>query len=492
MPSLTLTIRWLGGPEGVGSYHGGEWPPSPSRLFRALLAGCCRPGGIGRRGIEALERLERQSAPVILGPAPERLVPVAAAVPNNDGDRIFDQHHKGLPGKARQTASKLKTIRARQGWCVQGPVQYRWHFPHPDPDPGAFEQLAEGLSILGQGTDLAWADADWTETDAPQWGFAWIPDELSGEEAMAVPAPGEVERLGRKYESDRNRIEGPYVASTREPARQMARYRDPLAPPAFRWQAFMLRTTDDTSALALPGEQAMRVSGMVRHAIAGAAKRAGLDGDTFSAIMGHGGSARISVLPLPNAGHQWADGRIRRVIVRAPLMLEEEIWSQVVRRLTAAELVDEQGQKTHGILVPIARPKDDRVLWRFIEPATIWTSVTPVVLPGFDKRGGRGRPAKMTRRLLNQAQIPAQAVRHVRFDHAPGLMGMVQARALEVPHYLERYPIKFVTIEFHRPVRGPLMLGAGKGVGLGVLMQMPESRKGPANAAIADAADPPE
>ena len=480
MPALELTIRWLASDVGVAGYHGEDWPPSPSRVFRALLAGCCRPGGAGERGIEALRRLETVSPPTIIGPMPERLEAVAAAVPNNDGDKSFQFHQKGLPANARKTTSKLKTIRARRGWSVQAPVHYRWEFLKPDPDPEAFEQLAEGLTILGQGTDLAVATAKWLSEPARSAGHTWAPDEGGGDELLPVPSAGEIDRLTTKYRQDRSRVAGVHVGSAQELPPVMAAYRDPLSPPASRWQGFVLRTLDDRSTVAFEGDQVMRVAGMVRHAIGNAAKQAGLDPDTLTEIMGHGGAGRFGVLPIPNVGHAWADGYIRRVIVHAPRQVPEALWIRIVSRLTASELIDEKSREVRGMLVPITRGDDDRLLWRVTDRATTWTSATAVVLPGFDERRGKPRPEKVVKRLLSKARIPVAAVRRVEFHPAPMLPSVTPAGSVLVPRYLKGYPRKFITIEFHRPIAGPLVLGAGAGAGLGLLVHVPSGggRKG--------------
>lgn len=470
MPTLNLTVRWLTDAPGLAGYHGEEWPPTPSRVFRALLAGALRPGGAGDRGISALRRLERAGPPVIVAPQAQRLSTVRSAVPNNDGDRVFDLYEKGATSEARKRASQLKTLRSRSGWAVPVPVHYRWEFEGPDPDPEAFVVLAAGLSILGQGADVAFAHAVWSDEAPQDHMHCWIPDDVTGDVAIPVPSEGEVQRLVERHKSERRRVDGPQVASTREPQVAMARYRDPLAPPPVRWQAFALRTLDDQGSFAVPGREAMRVSGMVRHAIDEAADSAGLDDDVRSELMGHGGDARFGVLPVPNVAHRYADGRIRRVIVRAPLIVAEKIWAQILHRLTAAELVDAKRREPRGLLVPITRPEEDRILWRFTDRATFWTSAIPVILPGFDKRGGRSRPGKIVRRMLRHASIPADAVRQIRLDDAPRIRGVQRGGDVEVPHYLRHFPRKFLSIEFHSPVVGPLTIGAGRWNGLGTMV----------------------
>lgn len=470
MPVLHITVRWLASEPGRPSYHGQEWPPSPSRLFRALLAATSRPGGAGQRGREALQRLEAMEPPIILGPAPDRLEPVRTAVPNNDQDRVLALHHKGRPEEARKKASSSRTMRLRQGWSVPSPVEYRWHFPAEDPDPEAFMALSQGVTTLGHGVDLVMVTAHWAEEEPPRWGFIWQPDQAKGAEALPVPTNGEIERLDKAYERSRRRIQGTQVMSTREPLTALANYRNPLAPPPMRWQAFTVRTPDDSAPWATPGEEMMRLSGMVRHAVKRACELAGLDDALARSILGHGDDDhRLYVMPVPNVGHEWADGRVRRVLIASPLSLPEDTWNAVLLRMTGAELVEQGTGELKGLLAHIQRLREDRLLWRFLNASRIWTAASPVVLPGFDSRRGRPRPEKTVRRLLKHAGIPPEAIQRIRLDHAPRLPGVCAAWRTEVPHYLHHYPRKYVTVEFVRPVSGPLFLGAAQGVGLGLL-----------------------
>ncbi|MCE9664890.1 type I-U CRISPR-associated protein Csb2 [Halomonas sp. M5N1S17] len=468
MPVLQLTVRWLAG-EGLSAFHGAEWPPSPVRVFRALLAGVHRPGGAGARGLQALERLEQMPPPVIIGPLAHRLEPVTTAVPNNDGDRVLVEYQAGRHDKARRRTSQLKTMRRRQGWQVPTAVQYRWQFPEPDPDPQAYDLLAQGLTLLGQGTDLVAAHADWHDSEPARWGYAWIPT-TGGIEGMPVPSPGELERLTQAHADDRLRIQGETVRSAIEPPLHIAEYLDPLGPPPQRWQALSLRSPDAALPWSKTGTEAVQVAGMVRHAIHRAAKLAGLDQQVITELMGHGGEGRINVLPVPNVGHRWADGRVRRVLISAGTAVDQETWEAVTLRLGAMELISEPSGEVEAMLIPAVSVKLDAVFANFLRPATRWTSASPVILPGFDTRRGRTRPAKAAKRLLRHAGIPLEAVRHIELHPAPELAAVCTAQSIQVPRHLRDYPRVFVTLEFHRPVNGPLVLGAGAGLGFGLLI----------------------
>src|SRR5579875_3303449 len=73
-----------------GRYHGkDDWPPSPARLFQALVAGAGLSGPLEKNDREALKWLEQQPAPIIAAPrAWQPREGVLFYMPNNDSDRI--------------------------------------------------------------------------------------------------------------------------------------------------------------------------------------------------------------------------------------------------------------------------------------------------------------------------------------------------------------------------------------------------------------------
>ena len=75
------------------------------------------------------------------------------------------------------------------------------------------------------------------------------------------------------------------------------------------------------------------------------------------------------------------------------------------------------------------------LLGRLLGESRVWTRATPVVLPGYDHRRGRVRPARYRR-----------------------------------PRHLERYTCTHLSVRWTAPVTGPLALGAGVGYGLGVFL----------------------
>ena len=79
--TLLISVRWHD-----GRYHGsGHWPPSPARLFQALVAGAAKDGlsGDAEPGATGSETL---GPPVIQAPVAKRGQLFRTFVPNNDLD----------------------------------------------------------------------------------------------------------------------------------------------------------------------------------------------------------------------------------------------------------------------------------------------------------------------------------------------------------------------------------------------------------------------
>src|SRR5437773_6682910 len=85
MSHLLVTVRLYD-----GRYHGlGDWPPSPARLFQALVAAGGLGGPHGLSDFEAsLEWLEQREPPIIASPLIVDGQAFRTYVPNNDLDAV--------------------------------------------------------------------------------------------------------------------------------------------------------------------------------------------------------------------------------------------------------------------------------------------------------------------------------------------------------------------------------------------------------------------
>ena len=472
---IVIRVTWLGSAEGP-RYHGNEWPPAPLRVFQAMVASAGRRDGAEKlRAFDTLRRVETAPPPTIYAPEARWAQSVASAVPNNDGDTGWQRRAQGLFRKAREIEAKGKTIRRRRGRLVDGPVDYLWDADLRPEDVLVLSELADGVTHVGQGIDLATVTVR-NGTCLALAGTAHRPDSRAAN-LLQVPYPDVLQLLEERYRHERERIRGDgghiKVADAKRVVHMECGYASDSAVLRNRYATYRLMVGPRTW-LESPG-RSLAVAAMLRHLVGEAAGEAGLDNDDIAEVMGHGGPGRIHAIPLPNVGHRWADGGVRRVMVASSLDVTSEVWNAIVRRLPGRELKPDSvrnGESTtpRGAEPPVVlEPAEDSVSGRYTAAASNWTTATPVILPGLDHRRGRPRPERATRRLLRFARIPEKAVTAVSFHTVGSIPGTDFAGSVRVPAHLARYPRTHMTVEFGAPVAGPLFLGAGVGWGLGLL-----------------------
>jgi CRISPR-associated protein Csb2 len=107
MPCLLISVRFHD-----GRYHGaGDWPPSPARLFQALVASASQGEILAKSDKDAFKWLESlKGAPVIATPLMRPGQSFKNFVPNNDRDSVeskkFENHTDYLAALAKIRTSK--------------------------------------------------------------------------------------------------------------------------------------------------------------------------------------------------------------------------------------------------------------------------------------------------------------------------------------------------------------------------------------------------
>jgi CRISPR-associated protein Csb2 len=451
------------------AYHGEEWPPSPLRLFAALLAGHGSAALADPELQAALRHLAELGPPTITAPAAPDCAPVTSAVPNNDADLAYALFAAGKPAAAKREISRRRELRKRTRKSIDpdGAVTYAWaEHPQTAQHRPALARLARGLCALGQGIDTAWATLLPDAATEPAEGLRWAPDP-SGAHPLAVPERNTPGHLAERYRKLREHIatDGSVLYVTEAP-RAMQSYHCSIDPPTLRSMLFCLRTPDDQPYSAL-GTEAMVIAAMSRHAIQATAQSSGFDADLITDIMGHGNhERRVTPMPMPNVGHRYADGRIRRVLMTAPETLAASLWDTLMYRLVGADLAPPHADPI-AILVPA--DTDDRLQGAYLAKSARWVSATPIVLPGWDSRRGKPRPAKALRHLLAHADIDPALLEAADFHPAPILAGAMPSNAARLPQHLDKRPRTHLDLRLRHPIAGPIALGAGVGYGYGLM-----------------------
>jgi CRISPR-associated protein Csb2 len=456
-------------------YHGHEWPPSPARLFQALLAGAMT-GRYRERWEEArpiLEWLERQPAPVIVSSAVHDAKAYRLAVPNNDLDIAAREWRKGKPYDAALLRT-LKTVRPHEMGGGEGVphVRYLWAVEEVTKDWVArLRALADCLHTLGWGIDMAYANtALLQESEVRQLaGDHWVPANGAGE-ARKVPLEGSLNDLRAVYERFKNRISASGVdPDTRPTVYGVQAYRKEghgLRP----WAGFTLLPRDGKT---LAYEDTMIVAAWLRHACAKALAEEGESEDWINRyVHGHDPDGvpgqRMSFVPLPSIGHPHTDGRIKRALVVEPVGSQGRAVELLQIKL-AGELVTGEGGKGGCQLTMPER--QDGVWDLYLKEARTWRSVTPMVLHGHNSLRGKLSIHKTERLLLEALRnsgYPARLVESVVFQPAPLWRGTQAARKIRVPQHLERWPRYHVEVRFREAVGSPVIAGIGRHCGIGL------------------------
>ena len=283
MPTyLDLSVQFL---DPIPSFHGcgdggeAEWPPSPLRLFQALLCGASarwRTAQFGETAAPAIKWLEGRTPEVVAPPVRVSRTPYRMYVPNNVGDLTVAAWARGTSEASIAEHRVEKDVRPT--WlqvdeAESVTIHYLYslsesHFPHLT----TLKAAARSITHLGWGLDMATGNAAvLSEEEAALLpGERWRPADDFGRNGLRVPVAGTLEALVRKHGAFLNRIGrdslGNEFSNPVPPlsAFRAVGYRRATDPPRRPFIVFELRNDDDTR-FSYPQERLIHLTGMLRH-----------------------------------------------------------------------------------------------------------------------------------------------------------------------------------------------------------------------------------
>lgn len=465
-----------------------EWPPHPDRIFSALV--CAWGEQDGSAGGEAALRWLEALEPPLVDASDARPRGVARVyVPPND-DAVRARKKSAGRGKPPKLVAPLDGLRPRQArtfpaavpdephvrcWWAAEEAEIERHLP-------ALDRLARMVGHLGHSASLAVLRFS-REPHAPR--PRWVPG-APAEVLLRVPYPGRFEELRAGWA----RMEEDGRPFRPQPAPAVA-YRDPVRAngaeprhPAWgrRW---IVLAGEGPRAPAL--EAFVRVAEAVRGAILAHAEE-----DLPPVLTGHGhdGPAHLAVLPLANVGFARSDGRLFGVALALPAAhdgLADPVRA-LLERAVAAFLRAGRGLGIgrFGTWRLVHDPAPERVSlqpWRYLRRAHSWASVTPVVLPRHMK-AGRGDVAEaLVAEACSHVGLPRpEAVEAGPHPFLPGTTFARRRPAADrrgigwcVRDSFGHRSLVHARIRFSEPVPGPVLLGAGRHFGLGLMLPVEEA-----------------
>ena len=470
-------------------FHGADgWPPSPSRVFQALVAGAARGATLPPEDQRALEWLERLDPPSIAAPLVRRGGAVKLYVPNNDLDA-----RGGDP-------DKVGDIRIDKHWrpCffdADEPVLYVWSFDSGASEAAGVCAIAAKLYQLGRGVDPAWATAEVLSPDKAARALIVHPGVLrrpTGPGEVSVPQHGTLASLIDRHRQARFTTEGT-GGKTRQlfaqPPRPRFRHIGYDTPP--RRLHFELRGEAGFAPRPLAAAAAL-ITGL-RDA---AAKRLTDEFPDRSAlfetlIVGRGAGPReldrrIRIMPVPSIGFEHADPSIRRITVEVPV--ECPIRSDDLEWAFAGLELSHSGTGAVGT-GRLVSTEDSRMAERFMGRARIFRSITAAALSAARRRPleASGKAAKSaderSREEARAAGAVMQALRHAGVRNRPSHIRVqrepFQRRGVRAEHFapasrFSKHSLWHVELRFREAITGPLVIGDGRFCGLGLMQPVEE------------------
>ena len=488
--ALRLTVRFH-----EGRYHGHAdgfhaadgWPPSPGRLFQALVAAAARGARLLDDDRRALGWLEQLDPPRVAAPPARRGHSVKLFVPNNDLDAV---------GGDPDRVSEIRTDKQSRPcfFDPDQPVVYVWSFDSGEPEAERVGSIARRLYQLGRGVDMAWAAADILPREraddalADHAGALYAP---GGGGDVACPRHGTLASLVERHERARARLawntsQGKVRQLFTQPPKGSFRGVDYRAPA----RLLHLELRDGAAFAPRPLRLAAPLITGLRDAAAAKLQTAlPTQAALFEKlIVGRGAGPRdldlrIRMLPLPSIGAAHTDLSIRRLMIEVPAQCPVRVDDLRWAFAGLSPCNPETGEVWPGRLVST---EDTRMADRFCANGLTFRSVTAVALSTAARRrlgaDGNRETKDAGERLREEARAAGavvQALRHagvrarptdVRVQREPFQRRGAMAARFAAGSRFSKHALWHVELQFHEAVQGPLLIGDGRFCGLGLMV----------------------
>lgn len=483
--TLVLEVEYLSGVSFAAVGPDSEvpdWPPQPDRVFSALVATWSARGGCEHEA-DALRWLEGQPVPQVLAPTSRFRTSATVYVPPNDPRSDKQKHAKGvLPALRRRQPRRFPATRPHEP-----NVRLLWSDLQPtDEIFAALQRLAHDTACVGHSASLT------------RCRFLLDPEvALSGEATLPKRRvyPGRFDELRQAYDAKPRRRPVPGAPVAPPPAAV-----EPERAKLFGGRWLILEHVSGE----MPDIRACAVVAKVlRDAMLSGYRRLGLGDRIPEIVSGHtadGSPARaphVAIIPLPFVGFPYADGHVMGFALVPPQdggILEDEDLRKVLRSLAAID--EERGRRVLTLKPKAGTSRDDafhidlsptfeppagkRSLdpALYLRPAPAFATVTPIALDRHLKSDGDARQGEMATQIAaacRNSGLPEPEVivpdKHAAFEGAPSAYPSGNSPAWtrwRLPPSLASRQLTHAVIRFSRPVAGPVMLGAGRFVGLGL------------------------
>jgi CRISPR-associated protein Csb2 len=516
MPSFSLVIEYLTGyavATDPANRERAEWPPHPARVFMALAAAHFETDPTNQAQRRALEWLAALPPPDVTVPQHTQRDVRTVYVPVNDqrgGDALLQRSRQPRLFPRVHIGSEP----LRQSWQTRD-----------DPPANhleALESICRNVTRIGHSSSLVWARIE-GETSVPS---THVPEEHAPEKRMRVVQAGELQRLEEAF--NRSAIDQFFslkeqISTSKGGAKKQLQNelneRFPRGQPAT--QRPTISISHGYRAVALPTDDVVQSAWdadfIVLRESEGARQSFGLESTALvtdslrklimllstvqpvpSWVGGHEPNGdklttqnHMALIPLAYVGRPWvkneqhADGHLMGVGVVLPRDLPYRDRAKVLSQILFDSAT--YGPKTLDLTMGSAgvwmveretdlSPKQSLRTTTYSGPSFSWASVTPVLLDRMPKSDRVNDPAGWREEVAGLLAQSCQRIGmpdpvSIRVEKTPFFRGSLRAMPGQggFPQLRKGRFQVHARIEFDQPVNGPLLLGAGRFRGYGLM-----------------------
>lgn len=453
-----------------------DWPPQPDRIFSALVATWAARGQ-QKSEAEALEWLEDQSPPRVIAPSAHARTSATVFVPPNDP----------RSGKLKNAQGVFPPMRSRQprrfpaARPAEPITRFAWEGVVPEEKRlSALQRLAHDMAYVGHSASLTRCRF-FVDDKEPN---------PTTESTQRRIYPGRFAELRRVFDAGRRPLRGPTLAvASTQTAPSANVFGD-------RW--LLLEHVDgdmpDLRACAI-------VAKTIRDALLSGYRRIGQESGIPEAVSGHtadGKPSRIphlAIVPLPFAGFPYADGHVMGYALIAPRDggLRDDAYFLKALRAVAPVIAErriltikprEGTPHDQGFAIHFSLTQEPQVGKRsfdpslYLRPARIFATVTPIALDRHLKKEGAAREDEIKaqigaacRNIGLPEPIEVVADKHSALEGVPSAYPSGKSpewMCWRLPAALASRQLTHAVVRFATPVHGPVILGAGRYVGIGL------------------------
>lgn len=427
-----------------------EWPPHPDRLFSALIAALHDTFGTEQERA-ALAWFQLLSPPEV------------SAGDAGTGDQVVTFVPTNYAGKSGSAHPEQRGKQPRT-FPAQGPSSPIVHFIWPNAVPDvrirtALSGLVARVASLGRACSLVRISL----SDSPEVP-SHVPHE-NGEQVMRVFGDQRMEELETLFASGHRPQPGP-----QQRYRRLSGSEQPRVVDSCFGEMIVLRKTKGSG---LPIEASLTLTTATRKALMDIAGDNGLMSDVLS---GHGVHPHCAFIPLPFAGYEHADGRLLAVGIVLPREISSKDRRSVLRVCSLLETLNLREALSSWTIEISGFDQPQKTLrpstWS--GPSLMWSTVTPILLDRFPKKDLSVEAILTT--ACERVGLPKPFnIEHQPYSTVRGVPPVPEFRLLRIEGDRPRWGVH-ATFKFEVPVRGPVVIGAGRYFGLGLMKPIREDR----------------